>query len=115
MAIFVFILNLILFIRPVNAAEHESSNVFDQAGIMDQKSIKAIDRINTNDLAKIKGHPQIAVITVDKTNNIEKYAQDQFDKYHFGHKGYNNGVLVVLAIKKPNTNTNWLWDRRSYS
>jgi len=99
MTLIVFIFNLCLFISPAKAAVHESSNVFDQAGVMSQKAINKIDRINAENLAKIKGHPQIAVITVDKTDNIEKYAQDQFDKYHFGHKGYNNGVLVVLAIK----------------
>jgi len=99
MALFVFIFNLCLFISPVKAAVHESSNVFDQAGVMDQKSINKIDRINAENLAKIKGHPQIAVMTVNETDSIEEYAQDQFDKYKFGHAGYDNGVLVMFAIK----------------
>lgn len=66
---------------------------------MSQKSIKEIDRINAEELTKIKGHPQIAVMTVNETDNIEEYAQDQFDRYKFGHAGYDNGVLVVFAIK----------------
>lgn len=99
MTLIVFIFNLCLFISPAKAAVHESSNVFDQAGVMDQKSINKIDRINAENLAKIKGHPQIAVMTVNETDSIEEYAQDQFDKYKFGHAGYDNGVLVVFAIK----------------
>lgn len=99
MTLIVFIFNLCLFISPAKAAVHESSNVFDQAGVMSQKAINEIDRINAENLAKIKGHPQIAVMTVNETDSIEEYAQDQFDKYKFGHAGYDNGVLVVFAIK----------------
>lgn len=70
----------------------------DNANVMSQSDISKINRLNDVDLAKVKGHPQIAVITVKHTDDIDDYAQDQFDKYHFGRKGLDNGVLIVLAI-----------------
>lgn len=74
------------------------SNVQDNANVMSQSDISKINKLNDVDLAKVKGHPQIAVITVKHTDDIDDYAQDQFDKYHFGRKGLDNGVLIVLAI-----------------
>lgn len=74
------------------------SNVQDNANVMSQSDISKINKLNDVDLAKVKGHPQIAVITVKHTDGIDDYAQDQFDKYHFGRKGLDNGVLIVLAI-----------------
>jgi uncharacterized membrane protein YgcG len=40
------------------------------------------------------------VITVNGTGDdtIEDYAQKQFDKYHFGQKGRDNGVLLVVDV-----------------
>ena len=70
----------------------------DNANVMSQSDISKINKLNNVDLAKVKGHPQIAVITVKHTDDIDDYAQDQFDKYHFGKKGLDNGVLIVLAI-----------------
>lgn len=70
----------------------------DNANVMSQSDISKINKLNDVDLAKVKGHPQIAVITVKHTDDIDDYAQDQFDKYHFGRKGLDNGVLIVLAI-----------------
>lgn len=70
----------------------------DNANVMSQSDISKINKLNNVDLAKVKGHPQIAIITVKHTDDIDDYAQDQFDKYHFGRKGLDNGVLIVLAI-----------------
>lgn len=92
-----FCMALFLFVHPAYADNLE--NVQDNAHVMSQASIDKIDELNDNDLAKIKGHPQIAVMTTPKTDDIENYAQDQFDKYKFGQKDWNNGVLIVLSIK----------------
>ena len=79
-----FCMALFLFVHPAYADNIE--NVQDNAHVMSQESIDKIDELNDNDLARIKGHPQIAVMTTPKTDNIENYAQDQFDKYKFGQK-----------------------------
>lgn len=75
------------------------TNVQDNAHVFSQEDIDKINALNNNDLSKVKGHPQLAVMTVNSTDDIEDYAQRQFDKYHFGRKGLDNGVLLVLAIK----------------
>lgn len=66
---------------------------------MRQADINKINGINNNELSRIKGHPQIAVITIKHTDDIEDYAQSAFDKYKFGRSKLDNGVLIVLAIR----------------
>ena len=66
---------------------------------MRQSDINKINKINNNELSRIKGHPQIAVITINHTDDIEDYAQSAFDKYKFGRSKLDNGVLIVLAIR----------------
>lgn len=66
---------------------------------MRQSDISQINDINNNELSRVKGHPQVAVITINHTADIEDYAQNMFDKYKFGRSELDNGVLVVLAIR----------------
>ena len=78
---------------------YASSYVMDKAGVLNQQTVEKVAEINEKDLAKVKGHPEIAVITIKTTGNesIEDYAQEQAQKYHIGRKGWNNGVLFVVA------------------
>lgn len=87
------------FTNKVQAAQ----NVLDQAGILDYSTVHYIDQLNDNELSKIKGHPQLVVVTkksLDDTNcdNIDDYGQYLFDKYHFGRAGYDNGVLLLVIL-----------------
>ena len=66
---------------------------------MRQADISQIDAINNDELSRVKGHPQIAVITINHTDDIEDYAQSAFDKYKFGRAKLDNGVLIVIAIR----------------
>lgn len=87
------------FTSKVQAAQ----NVLDQAGILDHSTVHYIDQLNDNELSKIKGHPQLVVVTkksLDDTSfdNIDDYGQYLFDKYHFGRAGYDNGVLLLVIL-----------------
>lgn len=87
------------FTSKVQAAQ----NVLDQAGILDHSTVHYIDQLNDNELSKIKGHPQLVVVTkksLDDTSfdNIDDYGQYLFDKYHFGRAGYDNGVLLLVVL-----------------
>lgn len=80
-----------------------AQNVLDQAGILNHSTVHYIDQLNDNELSKIKGHPQLVVVTkksLDDTNcdNIDDYGQYLFDKYHFGRAGYDNGVLLLVIL-----------------
>lgn len=66
---------------------------------MRQSDINKINEINNNELSRVKGHPQVAVITINHTDDIEDYAQSAFDKYKFGRAKLDNGVLIVIAIR----------------
>ena len=80
---------------------YASTYVMDKAGVLNQQTVEEITQINESDLSKVTGHPEIAVITVKTTGDeaIEDYAQEQAQKYHIGRKGWNNGVLFVIATK----------------
>lgn len=82
-------------------ASADNHDVRDDAGVLSQQTEEYIKSVNDKQMAKIKGHPQIAVMTVKTTGDepIEDYAQNIFDKYHFGTKGYDNGVLLLIATK----------------
>ena len=80
-----------------------AQNVLDQAGILDHSTVHYIDQLNDNELSKIKGHPQLVVVTkksLDDTgfDSIDDYGQYLFDKYHFGRAGYDNGVLLLVIL-----------------
>lgn len=80
-----------------------AQNVLDQAGILNHSTVHYIDQLNDNELGKIKGHPQLVVVTkksLDDTSfdNIDDYGQYLFDKYHFGRAGYDNGVLLLVIL-----------------
>lgn len=81
----------------------DTQNVQDNANVLSAKTERYIDKVNTDDMAKIKGHPQIAVITEkhvsSKYDDIEDQAQALFNKYKFGRSGYDNGVLFLIATK----------------
>lgn len=81
-----------------NAQENNVTNVLDNAHVFSQKDIAEINKLNNNELSNVYGKPQLAVVTVKKTDSIEDYAQNLFDKYHFGRKSLDNGVLLILAI-----------------
>ncbi|OYR90248.1 hypothetical protein CBF59_09320 [Lactobacillus taiwanensis] len=80
---------------------YASTYVMDKAGVLNQQTVEEVTQINESDLSKVTGHPEIAVITVKTTGDeaIEDYAQEQAQKYHIGRKGWNNGVLFVIATK----------------
>lgn len=81
----------------------DTQNVQDNANVLSSKTERYIDKVNNDDMAKIKGHPQIAVITEkhvsSKYDDIEDQAQALFNKYKFGRSGYDNGVLFLIATK----------------
>ena len=89
-------LSWILFLTPARADNHD---VMDDAGVLDQQTERYIYDVNQNQLAKIKGHPQIAVITKKSVDgSVEDEAQQLFNHYRFGTKGYDNGVLLLIDV-----------------
>lgn len=88
---------MFLFTLPIHA---DNKDVKDTAGVLDNQVQNYIKRVNDDQLEKIKGHPQIAVYTVSdlEGNDLDDYAQQLFDKYKFGTKGYDNGVLLLIAV-----------------
>ena len=96
--VLIAVISIICLTVPVSADNHD---VKDDANVLNQKTEDYIKSVNDNQMAKIKGHPQIAVMTIKTTGDepIEDYAQNIFDKYRFGTKGYNNGVLLLIATK----------------
>lgn len=82
----------------------DTQNVQDNANVLSAKTERYIDKVNNDDMAKIKDHPQIAVITEkhvsSKYDDIEDQAQALFNKYKFGRSGYDNGVLFFFFVQK---------------
>lgn len=96
--VLIAIISIICLTAHASADNHD---VRDDAGVLNQQTEEYIKSVNDKQMAKIKGHPQIAVMTIETTGDepIEDYAQNVFDKYHFGTKGYDNGVLLLIATK----------------
>ncbi|WP_424321063.1 TPM domain-containing protein [Lacticaseibacillus chiayiensis] len=71
----------------------------DQGAMMGPESRKVLQQLNNQTFAKVKGHPQIAVMTVASLHDddIEDYANDQFAKAGIGKKDWENGLLLVLS------------------
>lgn len=79
----------------------DNRDVKDTAQVLSEQTEQYIYDVNQDQMGKIKGHPQIAVYTVDgiEDGDIDSYAQELFDKYKFGTKGYDNGVLLLIDTK----------------
>lgn len=78
----------------------DNQDVMDNANVLNNQTEQYIKQVNDKELAKVKGHPQIAVITEKQFDgDIEAKAQQLFNKYQFGRKGYDNGVLLLLDIQ----------------
>lgn len=79
----------------------DNKDVMDQAGVLSPKTQQEIKNLNQNQLGNVKTKPQLAVVTVKslKGQDIDDVAQSYFDRYHFGRKGYDNGVLLLIAVK----------------
>lgn len=93
----VFLLTMLMCVVSVQADNHD---VMDQADVLDKSTERYIYDVNEVQLSKIKGHPQIAVITKRNINgDIEDEAQQLFNQYQFGTKGYDNGVLLLIDIE----------------
>lgn len=83
------------------ASASESHNVLDNTNTLDSETIEYIDRLNNTELSKIKGHPQLAVVVKNELPNnygLDEYGQYLFDKYKFGTKDYDNGVLFLIVM-----------------
>lgn len=98
--VLIAIISVICLAVPVSVSAN-NHDVRDDAGVLNKQTEDYIKSVNDNQMAKIKGHPQIAVMTVKTTDGepIEDYAQEMFDKYKFGTKGYDNGVLLLIATQ----------------
>ena len=95
-----FITFLACFTKPALA---DNTDVLDQANIISPEVQRDIKSINDERMSKLKGHPQIAVVTRNSldgtgTGNIDDYGQQLFDKYHFGNKKYDNGVVLIIIL-----------------
>lgn len=78
----------------------DNQDIMDNANVLNNQTEQYIKQVNDKGLAKVKGHPQIAVITEKQVDgDIEAKAQQLFNKYQFGRKGYDNGVLLLLDIQ----------------
>lgn len=93
-----------LFISTAGQVKADNQDVLDQANVIDSETESRIKAINQEKLGKVKGRPQIAVVTRDSLKgtgceNIDEYGQQLFNKYKFGTKGYDNGVLILILIK----------------
>lgn len=106
-ALVITILPILMLVNPVSANNHD---VQDDAGIINQATQDYIKQVNDNQMAKIKGHPQIAVMTTQSlddlpmkydfvdTSDLDEAAQEIFNHYRLGTKGYDNGVLLLVSV-----------------
>ncbi len=77
----------------------DNHDVLDNANILNTSTEQYIYDVNNNQMNKIKGHPQISVITEKNIDgDIENEAQKLFNKYRLGTKGYDNGVLLLIDV-----------------
>ena len=92
-----FMIAMLMCVIPARADNHD---VLDRANVLDQATERRIYDVDENQLSKIKGHPQIAVVTERSVDgDIEDEAQRLFEKYQFGTKGYDNGVLLLIDVE----------------
>lgn len=84
--------------QPVHAADQ--IYVQDNAGVLSTTTKDHINDISNNKLAKLNGKPQFAVITekhIPEDTDIEDQAADLFQKWGIGTKGWDNGLLFLIA------------------
>ncbi|WP_191988112.1 TPM domain-containing protein [Lapidilactobacillus wuchangensis] len=82
-------------------AATQTAWVNDQAQVLSQRTADEIDQINQETFAQVKGHPQLAVITVDHlpdNQDIDDYGVAMFEKYQVGRRDWDNGLLLTVAI-----------------
>ncbi|USS87115.1 TPM domain-containing protein [Fructilactobacillus cliffordii] len=94
--------SLLLLVTGVHAADHQSTFVNDDAGVLSDTTLQMVDDLNQNQLRQIKGKPQYAVITkngLPQQQNIDDYAIDQARRLKLGRAGWHNGVLLVINVK----------------
>ena len=93
-----FLITLSCFTVFNSTVKADNKDVQDNAQVLMEETQAHIKQVNDNELSKIDGHPQIAVITQEHLNgeDLDQRAQDLFDKYKFGHKGYDNGILFLI-------------------
>lgn len=99
LSLLAFFTIFICLAKTVNASE--SHNVLDDTNTLDSETIAYIDRLNNTELSKIKGHPQLAVVVKNELPDnygLDEYGQYLFDKYKFGTKDYDNGVLFLIVM-----------------
>lgn len=92
-----FLIAVLIWLIPLTVFA-DNHDVMDNANVLDEEAQKYVYDVNQDQMAKIKGHPQIAVITVDGTDDLDGTAQKYFDQYQFGTKGYDNGVLLLIDV-----------------
>lgn len=78
----------------------ENFYVTDQAHVLSEQAKEHILTINRA-FEKTKEQPQLAVVTLNSLEgkDIESYAVNQFEMMKLGNRQYDNGVLVLLAVK----------------
>lgn len=81
-------------------ASADNADVKDMANILDIDTEAYVAQANDEDMQRVKGHPQIAVVTdTNKKEAIEDRAQTLFDRYQIGRKGWDNGVMILINPK----------------
>lgn len=81
-------------------ASADNADVKDSANILNIDTEAYVAQVNDEEMQKVKGHPQIAVVTdTNKKEAIEDRAQTLFDRYQIGRKGWDNGVMLLINPK----------------
>lgn len=81
-------------------ASADNADVKDPANILNIDTEAYVAKVNDEDMQRVKGHPQIAVVTdTNKKEAIEDRAQTLFDRYQIGRKGWDNGVMLLINPK----------------
>lgn len=98
-----FISSCVPFLQLKGQAAVQSSENFyvtDQAHVLSEQAKEHILTINRA-FEKTREQPQLAVVTLNSLEgqDIESYAVNQFETMKLGNKQYDNGVLVLLAVK----------------
>jgi uncharacterized protein len=97
--------SVLLFVCAVSAFALDPASlkpqgyVSDFANVMDAQSRDAAEQYCTR-LEQATG-VQVAVVTIDSLDGapIEDFANDLLRKWGIGHKGQNDGLLLLLAVK----------------
>ncbi|MCI1894936.1 MAG: TPM domain-containing protein [Lactobacillus sp.] len=74
----------------------------DPQGVIKAKTQQALYQANAKTFAKLPGHPQIAVMVTSgkDEDELQDYANEQFKRYGFGQKGWDNGLLLTIEPKE---------------